>query len=79
MKKKRLIPIVLLKNGWVVQSVLFKNYKNLGNPIFSVKRLSEWCSDELIYLDISDSDIYNIRRDDQGYPNRKTFLEENNA
>ena len=53
MKKKRLIPVLLLKNGWIVQSHKFTNFKNLGNPITSVKRLSEWCSDELIYLDIS--------------------------
>lgn len=65
MKKKRLIPIVLLRNGWVVQSVSFKEYKNLGNPVFSVKRLSEWCSDELIYLDITqDGAKYDMRRDD---------------
>ena len=65
MKKKRLIPIVLLRNGWVVQSIQFKEYKNLGNPHYSVKRLSEWCSDELIYLDItSDDGIYDMRRND---------------
>ncbi|MDB2418977.1 imidazole glycerol phosphate synthase cyclase subunit [Amylibacter sp.] len=75
MKKKRLIPIVLLKDGWIVQSKNFSRYQNIGNPITSVKRLSEWGSDELIYLDISRSDKYDLRRDDQGYENRKTFLE----
>ena len=65
MKKKRLIPVVLLRNGWVVQSIQFKEYKNLGNPHYSVKRLSEWCSDELIYLDItSDDGNYDMRRND---------------
>ena len=52
MKKKRIIPILLLKNGWLVQSKFFKEYQNLGNPITAVKRLSEWASDEMIYLDI---------------------------
>ena len=33
-----------------------------------------WGSDELIYLDISKSDQYDLR-DDQGYANRQTFLE----
>lgn len=75
MKKNRLIPVLLLKNGWLVQSKEFKRYQNLGNPITAVKRLSEWGSDELIYLDISKDDIYDMRRDDQGYPNRQTFLE----
>ena len=75
MKKKRLIPLLLLKNGWLVQSKEFQRYQNLGNPITAVKRLSEWGSDELIYLDISRDDVYDTRRDDQGYPNRQTFLE----
>lgn len=75
MKKKRLIPVILIKNGWVVQSRGFSFYNNLGNPITSVKRLSEWGSDELILLDISKTDDYDTRRDDQNYPNRKSFLE----
>ncbi len=75
MKKKRLIPVVLLKNGWVVQSKSFINHQKLGNPTDSVKRLSEWGSDEIIYLDISRDNEYDIRRDDQNYPNRKNFLE----
>ena len=75
MVKKRLIPVLLLKNGWLVQSKSFLNYQNLGNPTTAVKRFSEWAADELIYLDISSNDIYDIRRDDQAYPNRKTFLE----
>ena len=40
-----------------------------------MKRLSEWASDELIYLDISQDDNYDINRSDQGYPNRKNFLD----
>lgn len=74
MKKKRLIPVLLLRNGWLVQSKNFNRYQNLGNPVTSVVRLSEWASDELIYLDISDDDIYDIKRDDQGYDNRNSFL-----
>ena len=53
MKKNRLIPIVLLRNGWIVQSKNFSQYQNLGNPVTSVRRLSEWASDEIIYIDIS--------------------------
>jgi len=76
MKKKRLIPIVLLRNGWIVQSVSFKEYKNLGNPVFSVKRLSEWCSDELIYLDITqDGAKYDMRRDDIHMMNHSSISE----
>jgi len=75
MKKNRLIPVLLLKNGWLVQSKGFKKYQKLGNPITAVKRLSEWASDELIYIDISKDDNYDIQRYDQGYPNRISFLE----
>ncbi|MDP2669391.1 MAG: imidazole glycerol phosphate synthase cyclase subunit [bacterium] len=75
MKKNRLIPVLLLKNGWLVQSKEFKRHQNLGNPITAVKRLSEWASDEIIYLDISKDDKYDIRRNDQGYPNRSSFIE----
>ena len=75
MKKNRLIPVLLLKNGWLVQSKEFSRYQNLGNPTTAVKRISEWGSDELIYLDISKDDEYDIRRNDQNYPNRQSFLE----
>ncbi|MFZ4703581.1 MAG: HisA/HisF-related TIM barrel protein, partial [Candidatus Methylumidiphilus sp.] len=75
MKKNRLIPVLLLRNGWLVQSKQFRRYQNLGNPISAVKRLSEWASDELIYLDISNGDSYDMRRDDLGHPNRHSILE----
>lgn len=75
MKKRRLIPLLLLRNGWLVQSKQFLRWQNLGNPITAVKRLSEWASDELIYLDISREEMYDLRRDDLGNPNRHTLLE----
>ena len=71
MKKNRLIPVLLLKNGWLVQSKGFRRYQNLGNPITAVSRLSEWASDELIYLDISRDENYDLRRADLGHPNRR--------
>ena len=74
MKKKRVIPVLLLKNGWLVQSRGFSRHQNLGNPIDAVKRLSRWASDELIYLDISRNETYDIRREDQGYKNIPSFL-----
>lgn len=75
MKKNRVIPVLLLKNGWLVQSKQFSRHPNLGNPITAVKRLSEWGSDELIYLDISRDDNYDMRRDDLGHPNRGSIFE----
>ncbi len=75
MKKRRLIPVLLLRNGWLVQSKQFKKWQNLGNPITAVKRLSEWASDELIYLDISRDDSHDMRRDDLGTPNRSSIFD----
>ena len=64
MLKKRLIPILLLKNGLLVRSELFKIHQIIGNPIYEVQRFNEWNVDELIYLDISEDDQYDLRRDD---------------
>jgi cyclase len=75
MKKNRLIPVLLLRNGWIVQSKQFRRYQNLGNPVTSVKRLSEWASDELIYLDITREGGYDLRRDDLKHPNRQSIIE----
>jgi cyclase len=75
MKKKRLIPVLLLKSGFLVQSKLFTRHQNLGNPVIAVKRLSEWAADELIYLDISRDDVYDLKRDDLGTPNRSSVMD----
>ncbi len=75
MIKKRLIPVLLLKDGWLVQSKQFNKFRNLGNPVVAVKRLSEWAADELIYLDITKEGSYDLRRDDLKHPNRSDFLE----
>ncbi len=74
MKKNRIIPVLLLKNGWLVQSKGFSRYQNLGNPVTAVKRLSEWAVDELIYLDISTDEVYDMRRNDIKNENRSDFL-----
>ena len=74
MIKKRLIPVLLLKNGFLVQSKNFQYHHNIGHPLKAVKRLSQWCSDELIYLDISRDDIYDTHREDHGYKNFEDFL-----
>ena len=56
MKKKRLIPIFLLKNGYLVQSRNFLQFENIGDPFISVSRFSQWMVDELIYLNINRDD-----------------------
>lgn len=75
MKKNRIIPILLLKNGFLVQSKGFCRYQNIGNPVAAVRRLSDWASDELIYLDITRDNAYDMRRDDLKYPNRANIID----
>lgn len=75
MKKNRLIPVLLLRNGFLVQSKSFSRYQNLGDPITAVKRLSDWASDELIFLDITREGGYDLKRDDKGHPNRENIIE----
>jgi imidazoleglycerol phosphate synthase cyclase subunit len=60
----RLIPVILLKNGLIVRSQLFSVHQSIGNPMHTIRRLSNWNVDELILLDISTDDRHDIRRDD---------------
>jgi imidazoleglycerol phosphate synthase cyclase subunit len=61
---KRLIPVLLLKNGLIVRSQLFDVHQSIGNPMHTVRRLSNWNVDELVLLDISTEDRHDLRRDD---------------
>jgi cyclase len=64
MLKKRLIPVLLLQNGLLVRSELFKIHQIIGNPLYEVQRFNEWNVDELIYLDITRDGDYDLGRDD---------------
>lgn len=64
MLKTRLIPVLLLKNGLLVRSESFQIHQVIGNPIHEVDRFNEWNVDELVYLDISRDNEYDLRRDD---------------
>ncbi len=59
MLKNRLIPVLFLKDGYLVRSESFSAYQILGNPVAQVQRYNDWDVDELIYIDISAS--YNSR------------------
>jgi len=65
MLKTRLIPVLLLQNGLLVRSERFAVHQVIGNPLHEVRRFNEWNVDELIYLDITRDDHYDLRRDDQ--------------
>ena len=75
MKKNRLIPVVLLKNGYLVQSKSFKEFRKIGNPKTSILRFSEWQSDELIFLDISRDSNYNLNREDLNFKNNNNLID----
>lgn len=61
----RLIPVLLLKNGVIVRSQLFKVHQVIGNPMSTVQRYSDWNVDELVVLDISrGEDFHDLRRSD---------------
>ncbi len=64
MLKKRLIPCLFLKNGHLVRSEKFTYHQLLGDPLHQVDRINSWSADELIYIDISNEEYYDLRRDD---------------
>jgi len=53
LKRIRVIPVLLIKDGGLVKSVQFKNHKYVGDPINAVKIFNEKEVDELAMLDIS--------------------------
>ena len=66
MATPRLIPVLLLKNGLIVRSERFRVHQNIGNPVSTVARLTNWNVDELIVLDIGAEEGHDRRRDDHG-------------
>jgi imidazoleglycerol phosphate synthase cyclase subunit len=64
MLRPRLIPCLLLKNGLLVRSQLFRVHQDIGNPMSTVMRFSNWNVDELLLLDISQDDFHDLRRED---------------
>ena len=52
MKKFRLIPSVLYKNGSVVKSVQFKNHRIVGDLPSTIRVFSRRQADELIIYDL---------------------------
>jgi len=64
MVKTRLIPVLYVMNGLIVRSEGFNIHQNIGNIINQAQRYNEWEVDELIYIDITRSGNYSMRRDD---------------
>ncbi|MBF0329970.1 MAG: imidazole glycerol phosphate synthase subunit HisF [Nitrospirae bacterium] len=60
--KKRVIPCLFLKNGFIIRSEKFSIHQLIGNPINELERFSQWAVDEIAYINISKDDVYDIRR-----------------
>jgi len=50
--KKRIIPVLFIKNSIVVQSISFKTYRPIGCPEITVDFLIRWGADEIIIVDL---------------------------
>jgi cyclase len=74
-KKKRIIPVVLFREGVVVQSKGFKEFKKLGDPAATLKRLSQWGSDEICFVDISPNKDWEPLRSDLGFQSDSSFMQ----
>ncbi|MBA4196810.1 MAG: imidazole glycerol phosphate synthase subunit HisF [Chitinophaga sp.] len=75
MLKKRLIPVLYIKNGLIVRSEGFNYHQNIGNIVNEAKRYNEWNVDELVYIDISIEKKYDLRRDDHKIKSYSTIGE----
>ena len=52
MLKTRLIAVLVVRNGVVVQSFDFERYLPVGSPEIAIEYLDRWGIDEIIVLDI---------------------------
>lgn len=53
MLKKRIVAILVVKDGIVVQSIGFNQYMPVGKPGIAIEFLDDWGVDEIVLLDIS--------------------------
>jgi cyclase len=53
MSKKRIIACLIVRDGWLVQSLGFQRFLPVGRPEIAARFLDDWSVDELVLLDIS--------------------------
>jgi imidazole glycerol-phosphate synthase subunit HisF len=76
MLKRRLIPILYLKDGWMVRSEAFSIHQVIGNPVHHVERMVQWDVDELIVINISESEgVFDFSRDDYRHRGPRSLAE----
>lgn len=66
--------MLFLKNGLIVRSEKFSDFRELGNPVSQLARLNEWNADELIYVDITRDGDYDLKRDDLKIKNQADII-----
>ena len=71
--KIRLIPVLYFKNGSLVRSENFDIHQILGDPFVQVERYNSWNVDEIIYLDISNTENFEIKN--KSFSNIKSFYD----
>lgn len=74
MLKKRIIPVLFLKNGLIVRSQEFYDFRELGNPIHQLQRLNDWLADEVVYINITREGAHDLKRDDQKIKSERDLL-----
>jgi len=55
MIKKRIVPLLLLKQGRLIKGVQFRDYRDVGDPIKSADVYNSQTADELIVINICDA------------------------
>ncbi len=73
MLKNRLIPVLLIKNGFLVRSELFEFHHVIGRLIPQIERYNAWNIDELLLLDISH---YSYKNEDSSHHDMIQLLKE---
>lgn len=76
MLKRRLIPVLFLREGIMVRSERFERHQHFGHPVSLVERMNQWDVDELIVLDISPEGAnFTIERDDHKLKGSESVLD----
>jgi N-acetyl sugar amidotransferase len=74
MTYQRFVPVLLLKEGLLARSQAFKSHQLIGDPIPTIRRLSNWKADEIFLLNISNTLQFDSRRDDKAHNIGKSTL-----
>jgi len=61
MLKKRIVGVLIVKNGVVVQSINFSKYIPVGKPVVAIEYLNKWGIDEIVIINIDPDYNYNLQ------------------